>query len=1111
MNTSNNYELLISRLDQFIRKYYVNALIRGSLYSVALIVAIFLAFSLLENFFFFGTGVRKTMFWAFVGISGGALAFWFLAPLLHYFRLGRIISHEQAAAIIGNHFTDVKDKLLNILQLRHQSDHAASKELILASIEQKSGEIRPVPFKAAIDLTRNRKYLRYAIPPTLILIFLLFSAPSLIYNSTFRLINNNKAFEKPAPFSFVIQNKDMKVVQFGDYMLSVKTAGTVLPNEVFIDINGYQYRLQKVAADLFTYQFTNVQKETAFRLFSGPVTSLDYQLEVLKKPNIAGFEVDLTFPAYLGRPRETLQNSGDLVVPAGTQIHWAFHTAHTDQISIRFGNTGRSEALKRSGTNLFQYNRKVMSDDTYKLFISNQVLPDADSVLYSLTVVPDLYPTINVEKFEDSTDQSLLFFAGDASDDYGLRSLTFQYRIKKANGAQGPLVTSRLPQPTGKQIQYNYTWSIADLGLQPGDEVTYYFEVLDNDGVNGSKAARTHLMVFAMPTVKELEQMAAKNNQDIKEQLKESLKESKKIQQDLQKMREKVLQQKEMDWQTRKEMEKLLQRQQELEKQMQDAKEKFDENIRNQEKISPIDEKIRQKQEQVQELFEELMSEEMKELMKQIEELLQQLEKNDALEMMDEMKMNDEELEKELDRMMELFKQLELEHEMQQTLDQLEKLAEEQEKLAQETEKEKQSSEQLKKEQDHINQQFDEIQEKMDELEKKNESLENPMDIDQQEELQQEIDKDLQDSKENIEKKQNSKASKSQKSAAQKMRDMAGQMKNAMESGEQEQMEEDMQALRQLLENLVNLSFDQEDLIAEFNKTQENTQRYVKLVQEQYRLKDNFQLIEDSLQALSKRVYQIESFVTEKVTEVKYNMKGSLEELEERHKNQAAVLQQNTMKNVNDLALMLSEVMDQMQQAMSSMMSGNQNCQKPGNKPGGKGKGNSPKDKMSQGQKGITEDMKKMAEQLKKGGKGMSKQFAEMAARQAALRNALREKQKELQQQGKGSKELQDIQDLMDKVETELVNKQLNNETIRRVQEIETRLLEHEKAEQQRELDEQRKAETAREYERQMPPSLQEYIKKREAEIEMFRTVNPSLKPYYKQLVEEYFKSLKAK
>ena len=81
---------------------------------------------------------------------------------------------------------------------------------------------------------------------------------------------------------------------------------------------------------------------------------------------------------------------------------------------------------------------------------------------------------------------------------------------------------------------------------------------------------------------------------------------------------------------------------------------------------------------------------------------------------------------------------------------------------------------------------------------------------------------------------------------------------------------------------------------------------------------------------------------------------------------------------------------------------------------------------------------------------------------------------------------------------------------MKRQQEILTRLLEHEKAERQQEYDEKRKSEQASQQERRMPPSLEEYIKKREAEIDMYKAVSPSLKPYYKTLVDEYFKSLKS-
>ena len=96
-------------------------------------------------------------------------------------------------------------------------------------------------------------------------------------------------------------------------------------------------------------------------------------------------------------------------------------------------------------------------------------------------------------------------------------------------------------------------------------------------------------------------------------------------------------------------------------------------------------------------------------------------------------------------------------------------------------------------------------------------------------------------------------------------------------------------------------------------------------------------------------------------------------------------------------------------------------------------------------------------------------------------------------------------------MEIDLVNKQLRNETMKRQQEILTRLLRHEKAERQREFDEKRKSEIAEEMERTLPPSLEEYIKQRKAELELYKTVSPSLKPYYKNLVEEYFKELKEK
>lgn len=1159
-----NYRLLVEKLDQFIRKFYVNKLIRGSLYSVGLILVLFLTVSVLEYFFYFNTGMRKLMVFSFLGISAFALTRWVVLPLLNYFHLGKIISHEQAAAIIGNHFTDVKDKLLNVLQLRHQSDTAANKELILASINQKSDEIKLVPFKSAINLSQNRKYLRYALPPLLLLLVLLFAAPSVIRDSTFRLINNGKEFFRPAPFRFVVDKERLSVVQYGDFPLTVKIEGAQLPNEVFINVDDVQYRLTKEAPNLFSYQFSNVQKDLEFQLTTAEVESEDYTLEVLKKPNIVGFDVKLDYPAYVGRPDEEFSSVGDVVVPAGTRIDWVFNAENTDNIRIQFAG-GKLEDIKRFSDDLFTFKKQAFKDEPYKVFISNQLLPKGDSISYSITVIPDLYPSVGAEKFQDSTDNKVLYFVGEASDDYGLLSLSFNYRIKKANGQQGALQTFKLTKPEGKQVRFDHIFDMRQLDLVPGDEVNYYFETYDNDGVNGSKSARTSMMVFAMPTIEEYRALAEKNNSQVKDDLKKAMEESRKLQEEMKKAREKLLQEKELDWQSRKELEKLVQRQKDLEKRIEEAKKSFEENQKNQQEFAQPSEEQLQKQEQLQKLFEEVMSEEMKDLMKQIEDMLQKLEKDQALEMMEDAQFNNKDMEKQLDRLLELFKQLEVEQKMQETMEDLQKLAEEQEKLSEETKKtdeqkaaedqkqkdkksdeqksneqksdeqkqndqkseeqkkeeqsgdqkqdNKSKQEQLQEKQEQVNEKFEDIQKKMEELEKKNEELEKPKELGDHEQEMQDIEKDLNKSQEQLQQKQNQKASQSQKKAAEKMKNMANEMQMQQQQGEMEQMQEDMQALRQLLENLVGLSFDQEDLIKEFDKASINTPRYVELVQEQFKIKDDFRIVEDSLQALSKRLFQIESFITEKVSEINGNMRQSIDHLEERQKPQAADNQQRTMKTLNDLALMLSEMMNQMQQQMASMMTGNQMCNNPSSGPKGE-----PKDKISQGQDQLNEDMKKMKERLEKGkqqgqGKegGSAKEFAEMAARQAALRKAMRDQQKKLQERGQGNKELQELIEQMDKTETELVNKRLTNETMRRQQDILTRLLEHEKAERERGFEEKRKAESAAEKERKMPPSLEEYIKKREAEIELYKTVSPTLKPYYKTLVEEYFKTLKSK
>ena len=73
--------------------------------------------------------------------------------------------------IIGKHFTEVKDKLTNVLQLNELAFNNPN-QLVLASIDQKSAELKPVPFVNAVDFAENKRYWKIALFPLLFLLFI---------------------------------------------------------------------------------------------------------------------------------------------------------------------------------------------------------------------------------------------------------------------------------------------------------------------------------------------------------------------------------------------------------------------------------------------------------------------------------------------------------------------------------------------------------------------------------------------------------------------------------------------------------------------------------------------------------------------------------------------------------------------------------------------------------------------------------------------------------------------------------------------------------------------------------------------------------------------------
>src|SRR5258706_706106 len=963
--------------------------------------------------------------------------------------------------IIGRHFPEVQDKLLNVLQLHRLADETAlelrtSKELVLAGIDQKTVELKPIPFASAINFNENRKYLRYALVPLLILIVIIVAAPSMIKDSTKRLIEHGTYFENPAPFTFEILNDNLKAIQQEDFLLNVKVDGKEIPDAAYIELEGNQFKLEKENKALVHHLFKILQKIAHFRLLDDGWYSPEYTLDALPNPVLMNFDVELEYPTDLQMPNERLQNTGDLVIPAGTKVNWTFNTRNTSKVSIAFRDTNVLSA--RVGEERFSFTRKFLQSNGYSVHVASDVLASKDSMLYSINVIPDAYPSITSEEQRDSFSTKRVYFKGIIKDDYGFSKLTFNYRYLETS--KTPDVDKNkvyaqnisISRNTTQQQFYHY-WDMSSAQINPGDELEYYFEVWDNDGINGPKASRSQVMVFKAPTLEEIEADTKKSSEDIKDRLEQYIEQAHKLQKDMEELNRKMLDKKDLGWEERKKAEELLQRQQELEKKVNEiSRENEKKNVKESE-YKTVNPDIVQKQEQLQQLMNKLMSEDMKKLIEQLQQMMDKLDKKQLQEQLDKMKFDNKEMEKALDRTLELFKQMEIEKTLKESIEKLEKLSKEQDKLSEQTDKKKEDNNALKEKQQDLNKQMDDVSKEMREMFKKNQELEFPnqlMDTDPEEK---DIKQDMQNSSNELNENKNSKASKSQKNASQKMQKLSELLSKMQQSMEQQQQEEDMEALRALLENLLRLSFDQENLMEDLRTTDINDPKYLEMGKQQRKLKDDAQMIEDSLLALNKRVVQIQGAINQEIGIINDNMEKTIDELQDRYVPQARSSQQYIMTSVNNLALMLDESLSQMQSQCKKP--GNSSCNKPGGKkPSTAAQLRAMQQQLNDRMQKLKQGMKPGQSTIPRGGK-MSEEISRMAAEQEFIRNELSKMNQNMNNPDKegGKKPLGDLNGIsnkMEQTETDLVNKMLTSETLKRQEEILTRLLEADKAERER-------------------------------------------------------------
>lgn len=1043
--------LIEKKLRKFSKKYYLNQIFKGLIFCI--IVSIFLIFSFLlfEYIFYLNTSIKFFVLLFLILFFFFSFFILIFIPVFKYFGVLKGLTEKEKNEIIVDHFPDIKDQLINIIELKDQNfSDFISNELVYASIDQKVNNIKFYSFAESISFKKNLKFIYVFLATILFTIILNFVFPDFIKSSTYRLINFNTRFEKPSPYIFDLLNENLNVGKGDDFTIRVKITGKTQTDYLYLFISGKDFLMKRDSLNFYSYKFNNINNDILFQFKYDKYYSKVFKLDILEKPILNYVKIKVIKPVYTSLKNDDFENVTELLVPQGSQLIFDINAYKTDTVFFFEAKDSISRILL-SEKNKFKFSGIYNNDNLISFSLNNKYFTIHDYLKINIKTIKDEFPSISVKQVSDSSDFTRFYFKGDISDDYGFSKLNFVLKNKDK-------IDTTIELNISKNVQYQEFFYAFDFNLYKNkyNQIDYFFEIFDNDGVNGPKSAISETFSFEFPDINDIEKYQNNEFDSIQNLFSNSMNSVNMLKNELNDLKKKLLNSDLTEWE-RKEIEKnITTKKQDIETELEKLKDKNDELNNFLKSFTEQDKEILQKQDQIQDLLKDLFSDDLKKLLDEFNKMLQDLNKDQLNKQKEKLDISLDDLSKQLDKNLQLLKRFQIEQKLNLLKNDLEDLNKEQMKSVQDSEN-KFDKEHLKINQDSLKSKAEDIQSKYSDILKLNESLDDKMNLMDFKNDFEEIKKEYSNTLENLDNSNKKKTKESIKNNSENLKNLNFSFSQMIQSLFMKQQTENLDNLLQILDNLVVYSFNQEDLIKQVDNRNFTSVSYGI----QKKLFSDFDIIKDSLYTLAKREPSIDKTINNQLVQIQNYFLDINDDYENNQIPTVLINQQRVLTSVNELSLFISEVIKKIQENMAKSMPGNQNCNKPGNNPNP----NSMQSSLQSMQKSLQQQLEKLMQMMKNGeqGKAVNGELGKAISQQEAMHNLL---QKLMNQGSVGSnayETLKQADQLLDKIKDDILRNKISNNTIERQKQILTRLLEAEKAENERDLDEKRKSNTAQE------------------------------------------------
>jgi len=1121
MQTADIYLKTLYRLAQKERRFQL----LGSIFRMStILVLLWLSAILVDNLFHLSSLNRWGFFIIDLIVVGYLLLHFLFMPL------GRLLSLKPSSDLsnftigLGKGLAGQEDRLINAYQLIKGKGSVTS--LKNAAINQLLADVDWSALHEDIQLKNYFPKAAFWMPVYTAFIFLSIIKFDALLNSSYRLLDPANDYLRVPVYRFTAYPGNGKA--FSGFPVEIKVAykgpAAKKIDLLITDTDSSRARLTMEKQDsLYVVRIKSVRKSFWYRAsvspldkpeLDGKIISGRYKINLQTLPEVKALDVVLVPPVYSGLKQEKLPpNTGDMDVLKGSQIQ--IEVASNKALKkawIGFSDSSTVTLSMRGKQAMGSFD--VLHARSYKIYLQDiDSLQNRARITYRISVFDDAPPLVEISQPGSDIEvrpEARVPMQIDVVDDYGLSSAVLMYRfLKNMPAVDSTWQRYRLPSfaPSEKNASIQTVLDLSGFTIAFGDEMEYYALVTDNNAVDGHQSGRSAVYKFIFPTLDELFNDFSKKEDASVDEMEKVARGAAEIKKEIEKIHRDLKRTEKMDWEKKKELREVLKKHQALQdkvdkirKDMQKIVEKLDQN-------DVMSEEILQKYNKLQDLFNDLATPELLKSMQKLRNAIEKENVKQAEKALEDFKMNQESFLQEIERTMELFKQVQLEQQMERLVKQIEEMNQNQKRLSERIDRPAQEKQSIK---DALQQQ----REKQASLEKNlQETIKNKklQDFDKAgEKLTQvmrqagkdQLGKQLRQLEKNIQTGQKNKASGQSRRLQKKMARMQQQLSQALNDVRNANKQDVRRKMALTARQLLQLSREQEKLRRQTKSASSVNEDLQNIGRRQDEIRQNLQKTINNLVDLSRKTFFLKPALNTHLNNAFREMQKSLNNISDRRTALAAGAQQRAMGALNRGAQSLQKSMKSMKGSQSGT---------------GFDEFLKQLEQMAGQQGGVNSGtMQLFGQQGKEGGKGPGKRGMSgqrLAARQKAIQQALQQ----MAEQQAGRRDmlgrLGKMGQDMDEIIKDLLNNNVTRKTIDRQQQILTRMLDAQKSAQTRKLSKKRRAIKPGSYVVKDPKALgiyqEEHLKK--LIDAMRRARQQGFSGDYQKLIEAYFKTLTEK